>query len=287
MSPYNSLVVDDLDSTSANDDLTGTVDLDRFRLDDANLAARCGDRLDADGALVLTGFFPPTMVRTVIDESLPRMDEAFFTTDTTHSVYLTPPDRSLPDDHVANQQVLSTKGCLAHDQVPLSSPLRTVYDSSLFQRFLCRVLGIDAIYPYADKVSGINVHFHLDGQELGWHFDNSSFAVTALMQAPDQGGVFQYVPGLRDADAGDMNYPGVDAILNPTADGADNGPAQPIHDLTFSPGDLVLFRGRNSMHRVTPSEGLTPRVLVVFAYNTEPGIGLSESAKQTFYGRSR
>lgn len=276
-----------MDST-AGESLVGVVDVDRYPLDDPGLLARCRDRLDADGALVLSGFFAPTMVRTVLDESLPRIDEAFFTIDDTHNVYLTPPDPSLPADHAVNRQVTSTKGCLAHDQVSPSSPLHTVYDSPLFRRFLCQVLGTDAIFPYADNVSGINVHFHLDGQELGWHFDNSSFAVTALMQAPDRGGVFQYVPSLRDADAADMNYEGVEAVLDwrSAGHGGDAGPAPQIHDLPIAPGDLVLFRGRNSLHRVTPSHGPTPRVLVVFAYNTEPGIGLSESAKQTFYGRS-
>jgi len=53
----------------------------------------------------------------------------------------------------------------------------------------------------------------------------------------------------------------------------------------MEPGALVLFRGRNSMHRVTPTKGKTTRMLVVLAYNTEAGITLSDSAKQTFYGR--
>ena len=50
-------------------------------------------------------------------------------------------------------------------------------------------------------------------------------------------------------------------------------------------GDLVLFRGRNSIHRVTPTQGRITRMLVVFAFNDQPGIGLSESALETFYGR--
>ena len=39
------------------------------------------------------------------------------------------------------------------------------------------------------------------------------------------------------------------------------------------------------MHRVTPTEGHTTRMLVVLAYNSEPGVALSESARMTFYGR--
>ena len=45
------------------------------------------------------------------------------------------------------------------------------------------------------------------GKELNWHFDNSEFAITLLLQAPEAGGVFEYVRDLRDAEAGDMNLP--------------------------------------------------------------------------------
>ena len=59
----------------------------------------------------------------------------------------------------------------------------------------------------------------------------------------------------------------------------------PVEKLHIDPGTLVLFRGRNSMHRVTPIVGDTQRILVVLAYNSEPNIALSETARQTFYGR--
>lgn len=47
----------------------------------------------------------------------------------------------------------------------------------------------------------------------------------------------------------------------------------------------MLFRGRNALHRVSPTEGDTTRMLVVLAYNAQPDIALSESARMTFYGR--
>ena len=50
-------------------------------------------------------------------------------------------------------------------------------------------------------------------------------------------------------------------------------------------GDLMLFRGRDALHRVTPSQGEITRMLVVLAYNAEPNVSLSESARMTFYGR--
>ena len=172
---------------------------------------------------------------------------------------------------------MSSKGLIADDEISPDSPLRAVYLDEMFRTFLCRVLGIDAIYPYDDELSSINVHFASEGRELGWHFDNSSFAVTLLLRAPVGGGSFEYVPATRDADRGDMAFDRVGRVL----DGD-----EPVSTLEFDPGDLVLFRGRNAMHRVTPTQGPVTRLLVVFAYNDEPGIGLSASALETFYGRT-
>jgi hypothetical protein len=59
----------------------------------------------------------------------------------------------------------------------------------------------------------------------------------------------------------------------------------PVQTLALEAGALVLFRGRNAMHRVTPVQGGRTRMLAVLAYNTEPGVSLSESARMTFYGR--
>ena len=152
-----------------------------------------------------------------------------------------------------------------------------MYDDASFRMFLCGVLGIDAIHPYADDLSSINVHFAAEGMELGWHFDNSSFAVTMLLQAAEGGARFEHVPAVRDADAGDMAFDRVGTIL---------AGAEPVQTLDFEPGDLVLFRGRNAIHRVTPTTGNATRLLVVFAYNDQPGVTLSPSARATFYGRT-
>ena len=53
----------------------------------------------------------------------------------------------------------------------------------------------------------------------------------------------------------------------------------------MEPGALVLFRGRNSIHRVTPNQSDVTRMLAVLAYNSEPGVELSVNARMAFYGR--
>ena len=256
--------------------LTTPVDSTRHPIGDTTYAERCRARLDLEGALVLGGFFGPRVIDQIIEESGHRETEAFYAS-STHNVYLTPPNSDRGDDHPFNRQVASSKGLLADDQIPTDSPLRGLYNDPTFRRFLCGVFGINEIHSYADNLSSVNVHFAAEGMELGWHFDNSSFAVTMLLQAPETGGAFEYVADVRDADAGEMAFDRVDAVLN--GDHASR-------TLSFSPGDLVMFRGRDALHRVTPTEGSITRMLVVFAFNDQPDVALDESALMTFYGRT-
>lgn len=251
------------------------VDLQKHPIDDAAFGADCNATLDRDGVLVLADFIQPTALATMLADSKATQDDAYFCAQD-HSVYLTPTDPNLPSDHPANRQVVSSKGCICDDQISDGSPLRALYDDQTFRSFIKRATGQSTLHEYADPLSSINVHYANRGQELGWHFDNSSFAITLLIQKPDAGSAFEYVKDFRDADANDKNYDGVDALLD--------GKVQP-NILSMEPGTLVLFRGRNAIHRVTPNESDKTRILAVLAYNAEEGISLSESARQTFYGR--
>ena len=127
-----------------------------------------------------------------------------------------------------------------------------------------------------DSLSSININYYETGQQLGWHFDNASFAVTLMIQSPRTGGRFEYVQGSRDSEKGDPGYETVQKVLE--------GTTSP-KILEAEDGDLVLFRGRDTLHRVSPVEEELSRVLVTLNFNTEPGISLSELARQTFFGR--
>ena len=98
-----------------------------------------------------------------------------------HNVYLEPSDPSFQDSHPRNKTVISSKGCITDNQVPSDSYLRFLYNSKSFKEFLCEVLSEEALYKYDDELSSINIHYAKEGQELGWHFDNSSFTITLLI----------------------------------------------------------------------------------------------------------
>ena len=224
---------------------------------------------------MIPNFINISALKEIKEEANEKQYLAYFS-DKTHTPYLSPVDPEYPENHPRNRQILSTKGCITDNQVSENSALRVIYNSPKFKQFLCTVLGEEQLHPFEDALSSINVHYHKKGQNLGWHFDNSKFAITLMIQSAESGGEVEYVKQLRDSDNGDMNFEGVEKVLD--------GITKP-KKLAQTEGALVLFRGRDTLHRVTQNAGERDRILVVLAYNTVPGISLSDEAKLTFYGK--
>ena len=252
------------------------IDLAAYPIDNAGFRGECKERFDEDGVLVLPGFTTSTAIKSIHAEGHANSDNIYAKTEQ-HTVYLNGTDPDFPADHARNRLVTSSKGCLTDDQVPGNSALRILYDAPRFRAFLCEVLGEKELHHYADPLSSINLHFAETGQELGWHFDNSSFSITLMVQPPEKGGEFEYVSNVRDADSGEMGFDAVADILDGKT---------PVKTLAADAGTLAFFRGRNAMHRVAPNLCARARVLAVLAYNSEPGVALSEAARRTFYGRT-
>ena len=200
-----------------------------------------------------------------------RIDEAFFTA-STHNVYLTDPDPSLANDHAFNRQVVSGKGLIADDQVPPDcrcarfTPIPTCGDFSA----PCSTSS----HPRLRRPALVDQCPLPHGRELGWHFDNSSFAVTLLLQALRLA-AFEYVPAARASGRREQGYETVDAVL----DGI-----HPVETLTFASRDLVLFRAATHFTELR-RRSVTCSTARRFAFNDEPGVRLSDSALATFYGR--
>ena len=258
-----------------NADINKWVNLETCPLDSIDFANQCRQKLSEEGVLLIPQFLQSEVLNQTIKEAEAQTHLAYFTKKT-HNVYLSEPDASLPETHVFNRQVKSSKGCITTDQIQKESGLHIIYNNFIFKKFIAHVVRENAIYPYADSLSGINIHYASEGEELGWHFDNSSFAITLLLQAPKEGGIFQYVSNLRNVDSDETNFNGVEAVLNYKA---------PVKTLHMEEGTLVLFKGLNSLHRVTPTIGNRTRILVVLAYNNKAGVSLSETARMTFFGR--
>ena len=263
-----------------NGGLEALVDLARYPIADHDdsrrngLIARCRAQLEERGSCVLEAFMPPAAVATVIRDVERRLDRAYYCQNR-HNPYLAENASALPPDHPRNRQQVSDLGCLADDQIPDGSPLRTLYRAAALRDFIAAVLGVDRLYPYADPLGSLNVNVFQPGQQLGWHFDNADYAVTLMLQPAEAGGVYEYMPGARTPH--DENYGPIGEVLD--------GDPSPLLRLAMGPGALVLFRGRYALHRVTPVEGSTPRLIAVLSYDTAPGVMLTEFNRRLFYGR--
>jgi hypothetical protein len=174
--------------------------------------------------------------------------------------------------------VHSSKRALGFNYCGASSPLLILYEWDALVTFLKDVLELPDLYHDADPVGACSVMFYDEGDELGWHFDTSEFAVTLMLQECLEGGEFEYVPGIRTA--GDENFAGVGAVLK--------GDRELVRCLHAAPGALTLFRGRYSLHRVTPVRGATRRVNAVLAYASTPGHRLTSlNRRLSFMARMR
>ena len=59
-----------------------------------------------------------------------------------------------------------------------------------------------------------------------------------------------------------------------------------VNRLSFEPGQLNLFQGRECLHRVTPCQGTKDRMVAVLNYSPFPGMRKSKEVQEMFWGRS-
>lgn len=252
-------------------------DADRYPLngDRSDLVAQCRAALAAKGACVLEAFVPRTTAQAALADLEPVLSKAHYK-EKHHSIYLGDPPGEYPPDHPRSFIARTSSATLAYDRIPRTGPLETLYRDEAFQGFLAEAFGYEALYPYADPLGALNALVYKPGAETGWHFDNADFVVTLMLRPAERGGAYLYAPFTRTDE--DENYATVARFLAGDTDG--------LEDLHQTTGDLVLFRGHHTLHRVSPVEGGTSRVIAVFSYHPEPGKTLAEATRKTFYGRA-
>ena len=141
--------------------------------------------------------------------------------------------------------------------------------------FIAAVMDRGPLYRYADPLGALNLAVMVQGDELQWHFDQTDFVVSLAIQDAEGGGDFECAPLIRSAD--DECYPAVKRVLE--------GGSEEVVRLPMTPGTLLIFEGRNSIHRVSPIAGPTPRLVALLAYDTKPGTNSTDVLKLSRYGR--
>ncbi|MDV6318695.1 hypothetical protein [Chromohalobacter sp. HP20-39] len=258
--------------------LHGLIDLERYPIDQLDgergraLIEQCREQLGEDGCVVLKGFVPDEAL-TRLERETERLSPEAHYNQTETNPYNSDGDSSLPASHPKNRFGDRTNGFVAGDRIGADTIIRQVYSHAGFQRFIARVVDMDEIHQYADPLADLVVNVLREGCQHPWHYDTNEFIVTMMTRQSQGGGRFEYAPGIRSPEG--ENFEGVEKVID--------GDRSQIKSLDLQPGDLQIFFGRYSLHRVTPVEGDRERHTVIFAYAKEPGfIGRPERAKRIF-----
>lgn len=264
---------------ATSDGVGAMMDLDRYPILDlttgagAAFAHQCRQEYLDTGLCMLPGFVLPAALESLAKEANAITDQAFFCNNT-HNAYLTEDDPELAEDDVARVQEQTFVGSVPYDCIGDSTALRRLYQWDPLKDFIGYVLGKDQFYRFADPLGALSINVFVDGGEHGWHFDESEFTVTLMLQPPEAGGEFEYVPQIRGLD----NEKEIVA-------GVLSGNREGVVRLPFTAGTLLIFGGRQTLHRVTRVKGDRPRLVPVLCYSERPGMVNSDSVRKLFWGR--
>ena len=192
------------------------------------------------------------------------------------TAYLEFPDFDLPEDHPRLRFAPYGVSAVGYDIIPRTAVLRRLYECDALLGFIAAVLDRGPLYRYGDPFGALNLSVMGAGDELQWHFDQTDFVVSLAIQSAERGGDFEVVPRIRSAH--DECYPQVARILA----GDDTG----VVTLAMTPGTLLIFEGRHSLHRVSPIGGKRLRHVGLLAYDTKPGTMGSDLLRMDRYGRT-
>lgn len=250
------------------------VDLDAWPIhepegsDYARKVAGVRKALQDVGCARIDGFIRPDHRQAFHEEVNEVAPSAHFSTSSINP-YFTPDDPDLPAGHPRRRYAENTNGFVAMDRFEQNGLSLSLYRNPAFQRFIADCLEEETLFTFDDPLAGVVVNVMKEGQQLAWHYDTNEFIVSLLTRKPHEGGAFEYVPDLRQP--GDECYDEVEKVLD--------GHSERVRSLSLELGDLQIFKGRFSLHRVV--KGLGERHTVIFGYAKEPGfIGRVERTRK-------
>ena len=262
-------------STSASD----FVDLDRYPIDQQGPARQAvidnaRAAIDTDGCAILKGFVRPDRIPDLVAEC-DRVAVHGHRNYNRTNPYFTVDRPDLPASHPLRRFYDRSNAFVPADNFGADSVLRAIYEWPAFAPFIQEALGEQNFFRYADPLADVIVNTADEGNGFPWHFDTNNYTVTLAIQNAEAGGEFEFSPHLRTPT--DENYAGVEAVLD--------GDSTLVRTLHLQPGDLQIFKGRYSLHRVTPLAGPRARYVAIFSYVEEPAMVGSPERTQQLYGR--
>ncbi len=261
-------------------DAQTAIDLERYPIlpelgdDHRALMSRIHAEIDRDGCCVLKQFLTSEAIARLVVEGDATAQYGFHNSALTNA-YFGDDDDSLPVAHPRRRFYPRSNAFIPGDAFGEDSLLRTIYSWEPFTGFIKAALREDNFYPYADPLADVVINMAHEGNGFPWHFDTNNYTVTLAIQNAEVGGEFEYCPKIRTST--DENYDVVQNVLDDLHDG--------VTTLTLEPGDLQIFKGRYSLHRVKPLYGKRPRYVGIFSYAEIPDMVGHPRRVKTLYGK--
>jgi hypothetical protein len=268
--------------TTTTHDIAELVDLDRYPVTDLEtpqaraLVARGRERLDSTGLCSLPGFLRPGIAARLAAEATAlvpcahRQDHE----DIAYGRHRANLD-SFPPDHPVRHTSPFRMNLVSYDDLPSGGGIKRIYHWDGLTRLIGALTGNATLHRTADPLLSCNISVLHPGDTHGWHVDGNDFSVTLLLQEPESGGRFEYAPV---ASPQDENFGTIADIYR--------GEREHVVTPDLKAGMLSIFRGRWSLHHVTPVEGAVTRLQVIFSYHVEPGMVFPEATRRNYLGRA-
>ena len=264
-----------------NERLKSIVDLEKYPIYDLNspkiknLIKRCKEELDQFSCSTISNFILPKSLKIMNSELEKQLNEVYMSKESINPYLYAEDDVSLPKDHPKRNFMNRYNGYLNSDCFPKNSEMKYLYETDELLKFISACLGVSPIYRWADPLACHAYNVMNPKGILPWHFDSCEFTLSIMIQKPEKGGIFEYCPNIREP--GNENFDEVKKVLN--------GDRTRVQQLQLEPGDLQIFKGRFTLHRVTEVEGEKSRYMCIPAFVLDPWRVNTPEHSKAIYGK--
>ena len=261
--------------------LKDIIDLNKYPIHDLNspkiksIIEKCKSDLEQDSCSTLPDFILPNSLKIMNNELEQQLNEVYMSKESINAYLYAKDDLSLPKDHPKRTFMNRYNGYLNSDCFSENSEMKFLYETEELLNFVSACLGVSPIYRWADPLACHAYNVMKPDGVLPWHFDSCEFTLSLMIQKPEKGGVFEYCPNIREP--GNENFEEVQKVIA--------GDRTRVRQLKLEPGDLQIFKGRFTLHRVTKVEGQKSRYMCIPAYVLDPWRVNTPEHSKAIYGK--
>ena len=236
---------------------------------------KCKKELKLFSCSTIPNFILPNSLKIMKKELEKQLGQVYMSKEKINPYLYAKDDKKLPVDHPKRIFMDRYNGYLNSDCFSKNSEMKFLYETDELLKFVSKCLGVSPIYRWADPLARHAYNVMEPEGILPWHFDSCEFTLSLMIQKPEKGGIFEYCPNIRSP--GNENFEDVAKVIS--------GDRERVKQLDLEPGDLQIFKGRFTLHRVTKIEGQKPRYMCIPAYVLDPYRVNTPEHSKAIYGK--